>query len=140
MRVVVQRVEDAHVTLGSSKIAEIGPGLVLYVGIGRGEQDLHRSVSRILGLRLFDGHTKNVVEAAREVLVLSQFTLFARLKNAKPDFHLAEGHERAREMFFRTVDLFSELYDRSKIKKGVFGAYVQVSTRSRSGETLFLDG
>jgi D-aminoacyl-tRNA deacylase len=137
MRVVVQSVEGAEVLFGSSVVARIGPGLVLYVGIGRGDNKAD-SITDVLHMKLFDGYTKNVMESRREILVLSQFTLFAGFKGTRPDFHLAGGHERARELFLGAVDLLGKQYSRGMIKNGPFGANIQVKLSS-SREIFILE-
>src|SRR5688572_21493607 len=100
MRVVLQRVLRASVTVEGERVSEIGRGYLLLVGVGRGDppEEPARLAEKILNLRLFadhDGKTNlPIADVDGEVLVVSQFTLYADLrKGRRPSWGAAEEPE-----------------------------------------------
>lgn len=74
-----------------------------------------------------------------EILCVSQFTLYHRLKGNKPDFHLAMHGEQAQEMYSGIMKQLSEKYSSEKIKDGIFGAMMQVNIQNDGPVTLELE-
>ena len=102
MRVVIQRVLSASVTVGDTLTAAIGPGLLVLLGIGHedDESDLAYLVKKTAALRIFDDAegvmNRSVTDVDGEVLVVSQFTLMAATrKGNRPSYVGAAGHEKA---------------------------------------------
>lgn len=102
MRAVVQRVSRAEVRVGGEEVGSIGAGLALLVGVTAedGEQDAEALARKLVGLRIFpDGAgamNRSVEEAGGEVLVVSQFTLYADArKGRRPSFVAAAPPEQA---------------------------------------------
>lgn len=90
-RIVIQRVKRASVTVDGQVVGAIGRGLLVLVGLGKGDEeaDLLACAKKIVALRLWDAEgnewKRNVVDSGGEVLLVSQFTLFARVnKGTKP--------------------------------------------------------
>ena len=86
MRAVIQRVSGASVTIGTEVTGQIGPGLLVFLGIeeGDGEQDIDWLCSKIVNLRIFNDAqgvmNNSVLDAGGDILVVSQFTLHASTK------------------------------------------------------------
>jgi D-tyrosyl-tRNA(Tyr) deacylase len=144
MRVVLQRVLRASVTVDGERVAEIGRGYLLLVGVGRGDpsEEPERLAEKILNLRLFaDGEGKTNLALAGvdgEILVVSQFTLYADLKKGRrPSWTGAEDPELAAE---RVEALAKALESRgARVERGVFGAMMEVELSNDGPFTLVLD-
>jgi len=106
MRAVVQRVSGAKVIVGAETVGEIGLGLLVLLGVGKGDEESGADylAEKIIGLRIFedDGGKMNraVVEVGGAVLVVSQFTLYGDVRKGKrPSFDHAAAPARARELY-----------------------------------------
>jgi D-tyrosyl-tRNA(Tyr) deacylase len=145
MRVVLQRVLRASVVVDGERVAEIGRGYLLLVGVGRGvpADEPDRLADRIVHLRLFaddEGKTnRSLADIDGEVLVVSQFTLYADLrKGRRPSWGDAEDPAVASE---RVEALAAALEAREvRVGRGVFGATMQVELLNDGPFTLVLDG
>ncbi len=132
MRVVAQRVTAASVTVEGTRVASIGHGLLLLVGIAPedGPSDVDAAVDRITRLRIFsdaDGRMNlSVLDVSGEILVVSQFTLYGDLsRGLRPSFTGAGDPDHAEPLIGRMVDGF-----RSRgveTSSGVFGAKMAVN-------------
>jgi D-aminoacyl-tRNA deacylase len=144
VRVVLQRVARASVTVGGDRVAEIGRGYLLLVGVGRGDpaDEVERLADRVVGLRLFadeDGKTnRSIVDVDGEVLVVPQFTLYADLsKGRRPSWTDAEDPAIADE---RVEALATAIQVRGvPVRRGVFGARMLVELTNDGPFTLVLD-
>jgi D-aminoacyl-tRNA deacylase len=106
MRAVVQRVSRAKVTVAGEITGEIGPGLLVLLGVGKEDSEASADylAEKVAGLRIFedDGGKMNrsVVEVGGAVLVVSQFTLYGDVRKGKrPSFDDAAPPQRARELY-----------------------------------------
>jgi len=109
MRAVVQRVLSARVEVDGDETGAIGRGLLVYLGVGRGDDDTDRvwMLDKILNLRIFENEAgkfdKSVIDVTGELLVVSQFTLYADVRRGRrPSFDDAmppDDAERAYEAF-----------------------------------------
>jgi D-tyrosyl-tRNA(Tyr) deacylase len=106
MRAVVQRVSQARVTVDAETVGEIGLGLLVLLGVGKGDEESGADylAEKIIGLRIFedDGGKMNrsVVDVGGAVLVVSQFTLYGDVRKGKrPSFDDAAAPVRARELY-----------------------------------------
>jgi D-aminoacyl-tRNA deacylase len=110
VRTVVQRVTRAKVTVAGEVVGEIARGLMLLVGVEKGdaEADADATARKIAALRIFPGKTpmdQTVAEVAGGCLVVSQFTLCASLsKGNRPSFEPAEAPARAEALYLRVAD------------------------------------
>ena len=145
MKVVLQRVLRASVTVNGERVSEIGRGYLLLVGVGRGDpaDEPERLAEKIVNLRLFaddDGKTNlSLAEVNGEVLVVSQFTLYADLKKGRrPSWVEAEDPAIASE---RVEALAAALEARgARVGRGVFGAMMDVELLNDGPFTLVIEG
>jgi D-aminoacyl-tRNA deacylase len=144
MRVVLQRVSRASVTIGGSVTGAIGPGFCLLVGFthGDGDAQVDWMADKVVGLRLFsDAEGKmnlGLSEVAGAVLVISQFTLYGdATKGRRPSFIDAAGPDIAEPLYHRFV---AALRGRGlEVATGEFGADMQVEIHNDGPVTLILD-
>ncbi len=145
MRVVLQRVKNASVTVSGERISEIGEGLLLLVGVAKddGEREASWLAEKVAGLRVFaDDEGKmnlDVREAGGEILAVSQFTLLADTRKGKrPSFVEAAPPEEA-EMLF---DYFCEklcVAGVASVETGSFGAMMDVALVNDGPVTIVLE-
>ncbi|KAJ7947050.1 D-aminoacyl-tRNA deacylase [Quillaja saponaria] len=147
MRAVIQRVASASVEVDGSIVSEIGPGLLVLVGIHDADTDADADYicRKVLNMRLFPnentgkGWDQNVMQRNYQVLLVSQFTLYGFLKGNKPDFHVAMPPERAKPFYASLVDRFRISYNPESIKDGLFGAMMKVNLVNDGPVTMQLD-
>jgi D-tyrosyl-tRNA(Tyr) deacylase len=147
MKVVIQRVAKASVSVSDELISSIQNGLCVLVGISRDDtdKDMDYIIKKILNIRLFKENEtsarwdKSVVDKDFEILCVSQFTLQAVLKGNKPDFHQAMVAQKSKEIYDRFLDTIGKLYKKDKIKNGKFGEYMQVSIQNDGPVTIIID-
>ena len=145
MRVVIQRVASASVSIGGKVKASIGPGLLVLLGVGHedDEEDLDYLVKKTAALRIFDDENgvmnRSVTEAAGEVIVVSQFTLMASTrKGNRPSYIGAAGHEKAIPYYELFCQKLSEAIGRP-VGTGEFGANMQVALVNDGPVTICMD-
>jgi D-tyrosyl-tRNA(Tyr) deacylase len=142
---VLQRVKYASVTVGSEKISRIGPGLLLLVGIAKGDGKATADwlAEKVAGLRVFadtDGKMNlDVRETGGEILAVSQFTLIADARKGKrPSFVNAAPPREAEPLF----DYFCEKLRATGVKSvetGSFGAMMDVELLNHGPVTIVLE-
>jgi len=144
MRAVVQRVKEARVEVEGREIARIGPGLLVLLGVekGDGEKDVAWLSEKVAGLRIFEDASGkmnlSLGEVSGEVLVVSNFTLCGDCRRGKrPSFDPAERPDKAREPCERFAHHLRE--KGIKVQKGRFGAYMEVYLVNDGPVTLILD-
>jgi len=145
MRVVIQRVLSASVSIGGEIRSGIGPGLLVLLGIGPedGPEDIAYLVRKVSGLRIFDDEdgvmNRSVVEVGGEALVVSQFTLMASTKKGnRPSYVGAAGHEIAIPLYESFCQALSQALGR-RVGTGEFGADMQVSLVNDGPVTICID-
>ena len=143
MRVVVQRVSEASVEIDGRTAGRIGTGLLLLVGIekGDGEKEIEFMADKVLNLRIFaDSQGKmnlSVQEVKGEILSISQFTLAARpQKGRRPDFSDAEEPGRAEVLVAQFNRLLAAA---APLATGVFGAMMDVHSVNQGPVTIILE-
>jgi D-aminoacyl-tRNA deacylase len=137
VRALVQRVSRAAVSADGERIAEIGPGLLVLLGVGRedGEAECDRLADKVRALRVFEDAEGRMNEALgeREVLCVSQFTLYADTrKGNRPSFTGAADPERAERLYERFCE-------RVGAERGRFGARMAVDLTNDGPVTLLLE-
>lgn len=144
MRAVIQRVSDARVTIDGKTVGSIGRGLLILLGVGHDdtEAQAERLWSKISRLRIFDnanGKTNlSLSDVAGQVLVVSQFTLFANCKKGnRPSFVDAGAPDKANNLYEWFVARARQ--DVSCVETGIFGADMQVSLVNDGPFTIVLD-
>jgi D-tyrosyl-tRNA(Tyr) deacylase len=145
VRVVLQRVKNASVTVSGEKISEIGEGLLLLVGVAKddGEGEASWLAEKIAGLRIFndeDGKMNlGVRDVGGEILAVSQFTLLADTRKGKrPSFIQAALPEEAEPLF----DYFCERLREAgiaSVQTGSFGAMMDVALVNDGPVTIVLE-
>ena len=145
MRVVIQRVSSASVTVCGVQKSAIGPGVLILLGIGPedGPEDIDWLVRKVAGLRIFDDEAgvmnRSVVEAGGEALVVSQFTLMASTKKGnRPSYVGAAGHETAIPLYEQFCTALSAAIGR-RVETGEFGADMKVSLTNDGPVTICMD-
>jgi len=144
MKALLQRVSGASVVVKDTTVAEIGRGMLVFLGVEKedGVNDLEYLVRKIGGLRIFgDAAEKmnlSVKDIRGEVLVVSQFTLGANCrKGNRPSFDKAEGPARAEELYLEMVRRLSG--DGLRVAAGRFGAHMKVHLVNDGPVTIMLD-
>jgi len=148
MRLVVQRVKSASVTVNSAVVSSIGSGVVALVGLcaGDGEAESKYCAKKLCAAKLWaneagKGWRKSVKQMEFEVLLVSQFTLYGDITNKKhtPDFKLSMKTEQAHEAYESFKAHVSAEYDARQVKDGVFGAMMDVELVNDGPVTLIID-
>lgn len=145
MRIVIQRVTQASVTIDEKVKASIGKGYLILLGIEErdGQEDIDWLVKKVINLRVFDDENgvmnRSIMDTGGEFLVISQFTLFASYKKGnRPSWFRAAKHEISvplYEQFCNQLALESKL----NVKTGEFGAYMKVELLNDGPVTIFMD-
>jgi D-tyrosyl-tRNA(Tyr) deacylase len=141
---LLQRVSEARVVISEQVVAQIGQGLLVLVGVERGdtEPSARRLVERLLGYRVFADQTGRMNRDVREVdggmILVPQFTLAADTrKGTRAGFSGAAAPEDGRRLFSHLVDVARDRYPR--VQAGVFGADMQVALVNDGPVTFWLD-
>jgi D-tyrosyl-tRNA(Tyr) deacylase len=145
MKAILQRVSNAMVSVNSTKIANIGMGYLILLGIEHHDTllDAKAMVLKIQNLRLFpnqDGKfDQSLLDINGDVLVVSQFTLMADCsKGRRPNFLNAAPPNIAQPLLDQTVGLFKEQAT-GKVETGLFGADMAVTLTNDGPVTIYLD-
>jgi len=144
MRAVVQRVSSASVIVDGKVVGEIGPGLLVLLGVSSSdaEADAIYLAEKITGLRIFEDENgkmnRDVREACGSVLAVSQFTLYGDVRRGKrPSFDAAARPDRARELYEYFV---AQIRQRGlSCETGQFQAMMSVSLVNEGPVTVLLD-
>lgn len=144
MRVIIQRVKQASVTVEGSCVGKIGKGLLLFVGIGRDDTKavVDKYIDKIIKLRIFadeQGKTNlSLLDIHGELLAVSQFTLYADCKKGnRPNFLLAADPDKARELYEYFLSSCKQRL--GKVEAGEFGAEMQVELLNDGPFTIVLE-
>ncbi len=145
MRVLIQRVARASVTIAGERVSAIGPGLLVLVGITHDDtdEDIAWLTRKIVQLRIFNDEAgvmnRDVREAGGEVLVVSQFTLMASTrKGNRPSYIHAAGEAIAVPLYERFTAALSQALGRP-VPTGRFGADMQVELINDGPVTIWID-
>ena len=144
MRVILQRVTRASVKIDGNLTGEIGPGLVLLLGIAKDDtpRDVEYVIDKCVGLRIFGDKrgkmNRSLLDVAGEVLAISQFTLFGDTrKGRRPSFDGAAPPEQAEPLYEQAVDRLKE--HGIRVATGRFGAFMEVSLVNDGPVTLTVE-
>ena len=145
MRACIQRVSDASVTIQGEKVGVIDQGFVVLLGICEGDtdEDVEWLVRKITAMRIFGDEeglmNKDIQEVAGNILLISQFTLFAKTKKGnRPSFIKAAKPDVAIPLYEKAIQNFQEVLGK-KIETGEFGADMKVSLTNDGPVTIWLD-
>ncbi len=144
MKVVVQRVTEASAAAGTESLGEIGAGMLLFVGIEKGDsdEDLQYMLKKVPNLRIFEDDSGKMNRPVREtgggILVISQFTLAADCrKGNRPSFDNAEEPEKALAIYERFVEGLRA--QGCSVSTGKFGEYMRVRLVNDGPVTIVLE-
>lgn len=144
MRLLVQRVSKAAVEIEGEITAQIGKGILVFVGIGREDQkeDSPKWVDKLLKLRLFPDEAKpinrSIQDVNGEVLLVSQFTLYGDTRGQnRPSFIRAAPPEQAEVLYEHFVSLMKSKWPRTQT--GRFAAHMSISLINDGPVTLLLE-
>ena len=145
MRAVLQRVSKAQVTANKTHVQRIGNGLVVLLGITHTDlpEDVDWLIQKIVNMRIFNDENavmnKSVLDVGGELLVVSQFTLFAQTKKGnRPSYSEAAKHDIAvplYEMFLEKATLTMG----KPVQCGIFGADMQIDLVNDGPVTIIMD-
>lgn len=144
MRAVVQRVKHTSLRVDGQLISEIPFGLTVFLGVKTGDVEASADylAKKIASLRIFEDENgkmnRSVQDVGGEVLMVSQFTLYGDASHGnRPSFTLAERPERANELYEYAVKALQDYG--IPVKKGVFGADMQIEQRNDGPVTILLE-
>ncbi len=143
MRLVVQRVKEASVTIDNEVVGKINKGFLIYVGITDTdtEVEVEKLARKISGLRIFEDNegkmNLDIMQVDGEILVISQFTLYADMKRGnRPSFIKAARPEHAIPLYEMFVSLLRENHH---VEVGVFGADMKIHSINDGPVTIIYD-
>lgn len=144
MRALIQRVSKARVTVAGTVTGEIGPGLVVFLGIGKNDNEVicRQLASRVARLRIWDDAAgkmnRSLLDTGGAALVVSQFTLYADTRHGlRPSFSDACEPTRAQELYEMFV---TELrYLGVRVETGRFGARMEVELVNSGPVTIMVE-
>jgi D-tyrosyl-tRNA(Tyr) deacylase len=144
VRILLQRVSRASVTVGDDLVSEIGPGLLLLVGVGRDDAfgDYDRLAEKISNLRVFEDEAgkmnRSLSDVAGEILVVPQFTLYGDVrKGRRPSWDGAAPPEIAEDR----VEAFAKALESrgATVRRGAFREHMRVELVNDGPVTLWID-
>lgn len=145
MRAVVQRVREARVVVDGVTVGEIGPGLLVLLGVAKDDADADVAwmADKIVGLRIFEDDAgkmnRSVQDAGGALLVVSQFTLYGDTrKGRRPSFDQAAGGDLARTLYERFVGRVRATTG-LRVETGIFQADMKVHLCNDGPVTLICD-
>jgi D-tyrosyl-tRNA(Tyr) deacylase len=145
MRIVIQRVSQASVTIGGQLHSEIGPGMMVLVGVREDDSldDVKWLAAKTAALRIYDDENgvmnRSIIDVEGEILAVSQFTLNASTrKGNRPSYIHAAGHDLAVPLYEAYCEQVQQLVGR-EVKRGVFGADMQVALINDGPVTIIID-
>ena len=145
MRIVIQRVSKASVTIADKVESAIGKGYLILLGIEETDSsaDVDWLVRKVIGLRVFDDEqgvmNRSIMDVGGEILVISQFTLFASYKKGnRPSWLRAARHEISVPLYEEFCRKLSQELDKP-VGTGEFGAYMQVELLNDGPVTICMD-
>ncbi len=144
MRALIQRVSSGRVSVAGKTVAQIGPGLVILLGVGPqdGEEQARYLVEKIANLRIFEDDegkmNRSLLDTGGEAIVVSQFTLYADTrKGRRPSFTDAAGPDIASPLMERFAALLRQ--QGAPTQTGEFGAHMLVEIANDGPVTIWLE-
>ena len=141
MRLVIERVKSAKLSVDGKLISEIGAGLLVLVGVCKGDdmQKVKRSANKIATMRIFEKDDKmnlSVLDTKGEILLVSNFTLCTKeTSGARPDFGLSADKDTAKSLYLALADELDSL--NVPVRLGAFGEDMQIQTHLDGPITVY---
>ena len=145
MRVLIQRVKEASVTIDGEVISLIHNGLLVFVGITDDDsrEDIQWLTKKIANIRLFDDENgvmnRSVIESGCDILAVSQFTLMASTKKGNRPSYIKAARPEISVPLYEEFCSEMELAVNKPIQRGVFGADMKVRLLNDGPVTIFID-
>ena len=142
MRAVLTRVDSASVAIGGEVKASIGKGFLVLLGVHEDDtaEQADKIADKICGLRIFEDEAGkmnlNPETAGAELLIISQFTLFADCRSRRPGFSHAARPEKAIPLYEKAI---AKLGEKVHVETGIFGAEMKVQLINDGPVTILLD-
>ena len=144
MRVIVQRVNHARLTVNDEEISKIGEGYLVLVGYTDGDsiETCKYLVDRVIGMRIFKDENnklnKTLLDVGGEVMVVSNFTLYGNaFSGRRPDFSKSAKFDVAKPLYDFTVEEFRRRL--GKVATGVFGEHMHIDMSNDGPITMILE-
>lgn len=144
MKALLQRVSAASVFVGKDVVAEIGRGMLIFLGVEKGDamNDLEYLSRKICSVRIFDDESGrmnlSISDVSGEILLVSQFTLAADCrKGSRPSFDKAEDPPKAEKMYIEMANKLRK--EGIRLAEGIFGARMKVHLINDGPVTILLD-
>lgn len=144
MRALIQRVKSAEVSVAGEKISSIKSGLLIFLGIKTddSEKDIDYLVKKIVNCRIFDDSNgvmnESLIDQDKELLVVSQFTLYAETKKGnRPSYQLAAKGDVAEPLYQKFITKVKEM--NIPVQTGEFGADMAVSLINDGPVTILIE-
>ena len=144
MRIVIQRVSHASVTIEGHCKSSIGKGMLILVGIEEadGQEDINWLCKKIVNLRIFDDENgvmnKSILDVGGSILLISQFTLYGDVrKGNRPSYSNAAGFEEGKALYEKMIEEIEK--SNIKVETGSYGADMKVSLINNGPVTILLD-
>lgn len=141
MRALIQRVKEAKVYVEDKVVAEIGKGLVIFLGIGIDDtsKEVDYLVNKVINLRIFEDEkgkfNYSILETKGEILIVSQFTLYGDCrKGRRPDFTKAAPKEKAEKLYLEFIHSIKK--ENLKVAAGIFQARMLVDIHNDGPVTI----
>ncbi|MBT8286459.1 MAG: D-tyrosyl-tRNA(Tyr) deacylase [Bacteroidia bacterium] len=145
MRAVVQRVSESSVTIEGKKVADIGVGLLVLLGIENADnsEDIKWLVNKIINLRIFPDENgvmnRSLLDVNGEVIVVSQFTLHASTKKGNRPSYIKAAKPSVAIPLYEEFKMYMEGVLRRSVQSGKFGADMKVSLVNDGPVTIIID-
>ena len=146
MRVLIQRVSQANVSVKKKIINKIENGLLVFVAFCDEDNllDIKWSIKKIINLRIFSDNSKkmnySLVDQNGEILIVSQFTLYASVKKGnRPSWNGAASSKKGKELYDCFIENLNKFYVPDKVFTGLFGADMKVELKNDGPVTIFFD-
>ena len=144
MKAVLQRVNYANLKVNGKLISEIKKGLVIFLGVGKGDgtDNADYFIKKIPALRIFEDDcgkiNKSIIDAHGEILLVSQFTLFANTSHGnRPDFLAAESPDKANALYEYVAEGLKN--SGLTVKTGVFGEDMKITQENDGPFTVIME-
>ena len=144
MRIVLQRVNNARLTVKDKEISKIGEGFLVLVGYTQDDtvETCRYLVDRVIGMRIFKDENnklnKSLLDVGGEVMVVSNFTLYGNaFSGRRPDFSKSAKYDEAKPLYDFTVEEFRARL--GKVATGVFGEHMHIEMSNDGPITMILE-
>lgn len=143
MKIIIQKVKEASVTVDNRVVSKINRGYVLLVGFTHDDdfETINKIAKKIISLRIFEDENDklnyDIIKVGGSILSISQFTLYSKLNGRRPSFTDAMEYNKAKELY----ELFNEELKKYNIDvlTGIFGADMNVSLINEGPVTIIID-